>query len=234
MNTRSESKHGPIDLDDASTWPKSLDPLLVYLTELRAGPVNDLLSRIRRLEPDIDVLGWHCTRLRETEIDDVRLNGLRPLSLDFTTKRIDAARSCGELTREVAVRLKRAARDRSTASRFSLSNEPDRVGYVFFVVTREAYRGNEHARWYVKYWGGELISRDDRDQALAATLTRIGVPCIVELSVPMTAIELSAQSTRVALGPKRVLRVIRGGDPDFAKITGCESWPAGCTEEPEL
>ena len=104
-------------LDGFDTWPESLINLLTKHTEdlleyrkeekkfdklaetdvmLRINrSVNprevfwqDKLGQIRKIIKNWRIIGFHCTRLADIEIDEMRTKGLQPLSYKFSLQRI--------------------------------------------------------------------------------------------------------------------------------------------------
>jgi len=65
--------------------------------EYRQNPPNnswmreweDLTEKIKIIIQDCLFCGFHCTRLVESEIDNIQSNGLKPLCPDFTKKRVE-------------------------------------------------------------------------------------------------------------------------------------------------
>jgi hypothetical protein len=186
-------------LDGIDTWPQSLRDLLnserdlirSYLQEekrihdlvegdvlIRLRPPknphllrwNSIVETIRQLIRDYSIIGFHCTRLTETEIQGIRANGLRPLSPAFTQQRIERLVQEGRISPAAAQAL--IERNESSAS--------NRAGHVCFFHCLSTLRDASGLYRLFRSWGGEAVYyHHEEDSPAREELRRIGTPCIV-------------------------------------------------------
>jgi hypothetical protein len=223
----------PILLDDETTWPSHVRELLdAGVSELPAARA-DLCSAVDAQIRDLEVVGYHCTRLTTDEIERVKNEGLSPLTRELRQSRILARVEAGDLPRELVECLLTAGIANRGVHRLDIS---------CFYLTKEI---GDWCWKFFRYWGGESIyvpymnlgSEEGR------ALRSIGCPCILELAVPVSVtsyqtvagafvyeharrrniavLESSHDTTAASL---RVLRVIEWGTPDFEKRESGVAW----------
>ncbi len=203
---------------------------------------NAVLSACEDAVHGCRMVGFHCTRLTDGERIAVERDGLRPLSPELFETRVAAALADGLIDRAVAdaVLCRNGCRD---------ENRAGRVWFVFrsWHLTEESGVGR-----FFSYWGGEaLYGWHEADAAVGYALRTVGVPCIVEATLPAAGIRtigtvgervmrifLTARGIRTGSGDDMdgyvrdlvpgsdILRVIPLGHPDFARLTGCGGWRA--------
>ena len=190
-------------LDDLNSWPGKVKrflarlekPIRKYRTiehKIDEALKTDVLLRVNRpnneyerywnySENKIDelidgkmIVGFHGTRLIESEILNVKFNGLKPLSNSFTTHRINNLLSEKLISQIVAKILINNNR----------SNEEYRRGNVCFnhcLKTLQDERG--FIRLY-RAWGGEaLYMNHEKNENILNELKKLGKPCIVVASI---------------------------------------------------
>jgi hypothetical protein len=203
-----------------------------------------VLSEVQHLVRDVGLIGYHCTRLHDDEIEVIRGNGLRPLSPELVTERIRRRVDAGDLPRDIADRLLAGhlAVDRPNGGR--------RAGMTWFVFTAGPLREERGVGSLLGYWGGEAVYVPFMsDPQVGPFLRALGTACIVEAVAPVTAIEtfcdVSERLVRCYLHRRGVdtdqdpewegyvaelipsadvRRVIKRNDPDFERLTGCNGW----------
>jgi len=256
-------------LDDVDSWPNELRALLAenlrllsqYEAErarlsmlcvenvlLRVSPPenqflaarSEILRKVDELVQDTRFIGWHCTRLHDEEIDDVQRVGLVPLDVQLLERRIDTRLRAGELSADVAQRLKSVNQAR----------DPNRRGMIWILFTRETLQDEDGVIRLFRSWGGEaLYNSHERSELTGPILREIGTPCIVEVVVPVAQIEtfttvgervlnwyLSRHDISTGNAPQMegvvrtpipresLLRVIPRGTKEFLRLTNCSGW----------
>jgi hypothetical protein len=258
----------PIFLDDEQTWPSALIRILegglpvldAFFSEER---------RISRLARDIvqlriypprnahradkesiygaaacalkghSVVGWHCTRLCDDEIELLRRDGMYPLSLATFIARLERRIEVGDIPSSFA----------ATYRELHQAAEPNRH-MLWFIFSRESLRDEDGLGRLFSSWGGEaLYNSHERNPQTGPVLRAIGTPCIVEAEMPFDIItaffdpaEWVARAylhrrdiddghspqregyIREPLGADCIRRVISVNDPDFEKFTGASTW----------
>ena len=132
-----------IDLDHPATWPKAVCAFLAEHHELflrwetRQGGVSPqmfdraIVGLANVLQPH-EMVGWHCTRLTDQEIEEISRNGMRLPDGTMLGRRIDAVAEAGCLAPDVARLLK----SRNQA------DEENRTGTVWFCFSHRGEVAN--------------------------------------------------------------------------------------------
>jgi hypothetical protein len=249
-------------LSDEGTWPAEVVRYLDAHRELfwtweaqrrsDAEPLGN--EQARRLAHEYDVAvdglrsmllpftlhGYHCTRLTEAEIAHILACGMRPPDRAFLCERIDQLRVTGMIDEDIANRLKEQ----------NQAHESSRAGMIWFCFFPPRIAGQDGIERFFRSWGGEaLYNSHERDPLTGRILTVIGVPCLVEVDVPIASFprytflderfyrqflinrgfETSEPCEHEDRGtwsipPVNVRRIIRFSDPEFAALTDCNGW----------
>lgn len=255
-------------LDDEATWPRELKHILEEgLPILRAfyeedarierlqrddvmlrihAPHNpyrqgkdDILEAVGRSLAGLSIVGWHCTRLCEDEIEMLLREGMYPLSPVTFAARLERRVRAGDIPTAAA---KRFAKEHK-------ANDDNRQ-MLWFIFTENLLRDEGGVGRLFTSWGGEaLYVRHEQDSHTGPLLRSIGKPCIVEAEIPIELIEaysLPAEwiarpflcrrgisdghsperdgHIHEAIGPERIRRVISIDDADFDAFTGSSNW----------
>lgn len=184
--------------------------------------------------------GWHCTRLTDHEVNHITFHGMQPPSLQLLTDRIRRVQADGTIKPEIAERLIEQ----------NQADEDNRKGMLWFCFFEPSTAGESGIGCFFRYWGGEaLYNSHDRDPVTGEALQKIGRPCLIEADVPISSI-----GPYTYLGDKiirrylicngfdtneewehedyirdqilaaNIVRFVFHGDPEFATLTGCDSW----------
>ena len=179
-----------VDVDDPSTWPSAvLEPVRMVAEQLRGTTkyTNDLNIPLDD-EDDFHALlsGWlvrafHATRLLDHEVKMIRAQGLRPLSAELVTDRIDSAfeHSCISAEERDLLHLSHV---------FATGEEQRRAGTIsLFIPERLLAEEPLGFEGLLNWWGGEAISRSSSAQSLPARLKRLGKPSVVVANIDLSA-----------------------------------------------
>lgn len=262
-----------IDLSNQETWPKEivaeLDVGFAILAayeedkrrveklcekdifarvdppELRHFRERDLfVKRIDSCLNDWRLLGFHCTRFHESEIEIVKEQGLKPLSEELAYGRVRRLHEIGVIQTQVALRL--------LSENAVNNNHGDRLGRLCFIFSRSTLRHEGDVFRLLSNWGGEaLYWAHENDPEIAQVLKSIGRPCIVQVAVPIAMLNtyssvgekvisvflhthgaattddgLLEGSLDQALVSDHIQRIIEYGEPEFEMLTDCAEW--GC------
>ena len=187
-----------------------------------------------------EMVGWHCTRLTDPEIEEISRNGMRLPDGTMLARRIDAVAEAGCLAPDVARLLKSS----------NQADEENRPGTVWFCFFPPGRAGEDGIGRFFRHWGGEaLYNSHERDPVSSQAISCIGTPCLVEANVPIAALArhcglefnilrrflvgrgLPGQGSadyegRIVrpLPAVNVRRVIRFPSPDFLELTRCLEW----------
>ncbi|HEV7239452.1 MAG TPA: hypothetical protein VGQ36_09445 [Thermoanaerobaculia bacterium] len=262
-----ENAPSVVALDDRDTWPRDVCELLEREFELlRSYEIErlidnrgktDIVARVRpptnphraeqqrvlrdlnRLAGNVRLIGYHCTRLADDEIENIWNVGLRPLSLDLIHERVER-------------RLAAACFSEAVAQRLLRTNEADEEGRrhrIAFIFTRNPLRDEDGVGRLLAYWGGEALYRcHEDDDEIAPILQAIGTPCIVEVALPVRSVHLAPigelimrlylhhrgvpidhdpdveGSVTTPVGAGAIRRLLQRSDPDFGRLTHCQEW----------
>lgn len=145
--------------------------------EYRLNPPNnswmqewaDVTAKIKIIIQDYLFCGLHCTRLVESEIDDIQFNGLKPLCPDFTKKRLE------KLLKDNLISLE-TAQEIINENESSISS---RIGQVCFSHCLSTLTQEPYVYRLFRSWGGEAIYVGREYKPSGKELRHIGIPCIV-------------------------------------------------------
>lgn len=243
-------------VNDETTWPiklvtcleKYYDTLLAWEqrhvgetphVDLSAPVYDEAIHAILKALHAESLVGFHCTRLTEAEIESILEIGLTPQNGEKLGKRIDALATTGQLSTELAHRLKaeNQADDR---------NRAEMIWFCFYPPHKAGQRGLER---FFRYWGGEaLYNSHEDDPETGPVLARIGTPCLIEADVPVgtdkhswlpvklariflanrgfqtrESVDHESYST-IPIHPANIRRVICHPGTEFMKLTGAAKW----------
>jgi hypothetical protein len=174
-----------VDVDDPTTWPKGIPEWVApYVDALRGTTIytSDLrvpLERedeLRTLLAGHRMLAFHCTRLLDHEVADVRAHGLRPLTLELVNERIERAHAHGYLGDADRNRL----RERNVFAMNEAEYREDKV----CVVLGRAGLDDTGVVSLMSRWGGEAIYMCDPDSEEPVAF--LGRPTIVTAGVDLS------------------------------------------------
>jgi hypothetical protein len=243
--------HEPLPLGEPDAWPIRLTELLDEHHEVfrnwevapdRVGaPVWDaaIMAVAKALSP-YSITGWHCTRLTDAEIGQIIASGMQLPDGAMLRGRIEALVRANLMPGDVAGRLQTV----------NQADDSSRAGILWFCFFPPRLAGEHGIGRFFRHWGGEALYNSHEDDAATSSLLRaIGTPCVVEADVPVSALKsavgLAMKLVRCdlirrgypteepgehedrcvqPLAATCIRRVIRGGDPEFATLTGCHAW----------
>lgn len=206
------------------------------LAPLYDAAINEVDAAIRPYA----LIGWHCTRLTEAEIEEILRAGMHLPNEATLRARIEARVRAGDLTQEIADMLKR----RHEAA------DLGRSGMVWFCFSPPRSAGEAGIERFFRHWGGEaLYNSHEDDPVTSPALNRVGVPCIIEAKVPIALLSrYGGLSTKIVrrflidrglatvepvdhedrieapLPAQHIRQIIRHPSPKFSELTGCADW----------
>jgi hypothetical protein len=247
-----------IDLERPDTWP---EPLASYLAthhdallgwergdrpdgpDISATRYDQIVYGLRAVLQAYSIVGLHCTKLTEEEIQHILVNGMQLPDGKMLAQRINRLVESGHVTAAIADKL--LAKNQA--------DEQYRAGMVWFCFFRAGIAGESGIGSFFRFWGGEaLYNSHDGQPETGDALERIGIPCLVEAEVPIASLEPhSFLDTKIirrylihrgfetgepvdhedrikkALPAACIRRIIRHSDPEFVALTGCDEWTDG-------
>lgn len=178
--------NSPVNLDEPASWPQELRDLACeaaqhegcqgsYTGDMR--PPIHLADRIRAVLRDYGIVVYQCARLLDSEVADIRLNGLRAASMSLLSDKVKAARGEGLLTDDQAERLLASGVFTADQQREARTDE-----ICALTILRTLTIDPNGTRPLLTYWGGEITyfwqTRTHPD--LAEVLQKIGHPVLIE------------------------------------------------------
>ncbi|HEX4167959.1 MAG TPA: hypothetical protein VHZ55_21045 [Bryobacteraceae bacterium] len=249
-------------LNDESTWP---DDVLHYLEryhdlfrdgELRGADDTSITTYaearsialrydsavygLRDFLNPYTLLGYHCTRLTQREIDHIIATGMQLPNRAMLCSRIQMLQDDGVIDPDVAEKLKAN----------NQADDTNRAGMIWFCFYPPHFAGQGGIESLLGLWGGEALYRShERDPLIGPILRCTGVPCLIQADVPIASFPIHTfLETHVyrqflmnrgfntnecvhhenrathPIAAKNVRQVIKFPEPEFASLTGCESW----------
>ena len=234
-----------MDFRKPSTWPA--DVVQVLMADMD-GLADWFLDRpgklaaffdgaVGRLEAVLvrhEVVGFHCTRLTNSEIETILSQGLQMPDAAMLETRIAARVSEGHFDTEMAAAL--LARHQA--------GDKNRKGRVWFCLFPPWRAGRHGIERFFKHWGGEaLYNSHERDEKTSPVLQAFGTPCILEVRLPISDIKLDFATLNimkrflesrgfegveqndsevqliVPVGPERITALHRSPSLEFARLT---------------
>ena len=197
---------------------------------------NNAVELIKEQIYNYSIVGFHCTRLTESEILDIQTNGLHPLEPSFTEYRIT------NLVKQNFISSFTAKEIHSS----NLSSADNRKGNVCFFHCISTLKDEWGLYRLFRFWGGEAIYfLHEKNPNILKELLSIGIPCIVVGSLkPTDIINIRSIEERIIyvwLSQKDknahsqdcdtfvkynvpVLEIINRSDPRFEQLTDCLNW----------
>ena len=247
-----------IELERPDTWP---EPLASYLAThhdallgweqgdrpggpyVSAARYDQIVCGLRAVLQPYSIVGLHCTKLTEEEIQHILANGMQLPDGKMLALRVQQLVANGHVTAAIADKL-------------LTKNQADvryRAGMVWFCFFRPGIAGESGIGSFFRFWGGEaLYNFHDGQPETGDVLERIGIPCLVEAEVPIASLEPHGgldfkiirrylihrgfqtcepvdheDRIKNELPTACIRRIIRYPDPEFLSLTGCDEWSAG-------
>lgn len=255
-------------LDDETTWPREV---VRFIEENRAlfddwhRPASEARERDRKpgdhssgprfpwqqhdhavgrlgalLKPHTLEPGYHCTRLTDPELEAIRTGGMRLQNAKLLADRIRVLEQEGVIDAEAAVAL--IGDNQADAA--------NRAGMLWFCFFPPHLAGESGIEIFLRYWGGEALSRSHYQDSVRGPLLRpIGRPCLVVADVPIAGLSevfgLSVKLIRryflnrggriaeeidhegfatTALPASSIRRIVCFPEPEFVDLTKCGTW----------
>jgi hypothetical protein len=240
-----------IDPATSDNWPSDLRAYLEQHQDLfldwetgasgrAASEYDGVMRGLETLLRCYALVGWHCTRLTEDEIASIQSVGMQLPDVGMLHRRVDAVVEAGLLPGRLAGRLKTEHQ----------ADDRWRSGSIWFCFYPPRQAGESGIGRFFRHWGGEaLYNSHEDDPETGVALSTIGLPCIVEVLVPIASLRPhSFLPNKIArrylvdrghrtvesvnhdgaimcpLPAMNVRRVIPFPSPEFVTLTGCNQW----------
>jgi hypothetical protein len=240
-----------IDLEKPTTWPAILTDYLEVHRSLfldwesgsytvKASDYDRAVYKLQDILQQFELVGWHCTRLTETEMVVIKADGMQLPDVAMLHRKLDALVDSGVISTVLA----------SSFRATNQAHEKSRAGMVWFCFYPPRLAGESGINRFFRNWGGEALYNSHEDDPETCTVLRgIGTPCLVEAVVPISSLEphggLYAKVVRRFLNSRgsqttepvdhedrikrplpatNIRRIITFPADEFLALTRCDEW----------
>lgn len=240
-----------IDLNNYKTWPGILTDYLeertAFFEKFCGGSISyrdsgqlarvydQIVVDVKSILRPYKILGYHCCRLTELEIDAIKTEGMFLPNPTTLLKRVEKLVETGVIGKDVAHKL---IKENDAADQY----RRDILWFCFFqpYIASESGIGS-----FFRFWGGEALFRSHEDNIITGPiLKQIGTPAIVEASLPLKDIDLvetkfvkkfmifkKLQSHEdhegyivAPLQHENIINIITHPSVRFYELTKCQEW----------
>lgn len=183
-----------IIISDQATWPADVIEYLeknlrsffgwecACTRNASAQEYDSAIYGMRELLKEHSLIGYHCTKLTENEIESIRENGLLLQNGDSLNKRILQLEKDGLIESGIALEL----------SSRNQANDSNRALMLWFCFFEPYLAGKWGIERFFRSWGGEaLYNSHEADPLTGPALRGIGTPCVIKASVPIKTLKSS-------------------------------------------
>jgi hypothetical protein len=218
-----------VDIDDLDSWPRTVLAYTGAWATRLAGSTPYPLDLAIPWEAEAEFLDllvdhpvrtYHCARLLDDEVDDVRRHGLAALEEDLVARKLRAAHTAGAISETEHDELR-------SSSVFAHGSTTGRLDKVCVVVGRTALDEDDGLIPLLTSWGGEAVYWAHEGTSLGHRLRQLGTPAVVVLDVDLSRCDrddllLAPPLNRLFVGQQLGLDEIRGEAHIPRPITAAE------------
>ena len=190
---------------------------------------NNIIPILENILMDHRIIGFHCTRLTEEEIENILRDGLQPLNKDFAVSRIERIFNNSLISKELRDEL---------IEKEELTDE-NRAGMVYVFHCTSTLRDEWGLNRLFGFWGGEAIYTYLKK---SEELKEIGKSCIVLASIKISELDIYPELSKRMLSfyfednyfphdtdtsletNVKVVRIIKREEQLFEDLTGIQNW----------
>lgn len=241
-----------LNIDDTDTWPDELNHFLSENEDLIIGwecdapkttsaiQFDQMIYSMRKILKKYSLLGYHCTKLTDSEITHIQAHGMSLQDKGSLCVRIDELLTQELITNAVAERLRNE----------NQADEEYRKNMLWFCFYPLYLAEQDGIERFFRSWGGEaLYNSHENDLETGKILLTIGTPCIIEAIVSMQNIDdcflpeqhiyrvyLKGKGHSITeptgyeafsianLAPECILRIIKYPEKRFIELTKYNEW----------
>jgi hypothetical protein len=212
-----------------------------------AAAYKELAQQLENILGAVNFMVFHCTRLTEHEVQNIKNNGLMILTSELVHTRIKQAFEQGLLSLDEKEYLISSDHIKTKLS----DNWGDRTGMLWFCSTKSTLLEEFYVHRFFRSWGGEAIYvGHEEDSKISDRLRQIGRPCIIRCSIPFSNTNHFCSSfseylisffvseeieypepgyefdvyTKSSLSADKTLEIISIEDPEFEILTAYKNW----------
>ena len=159
-----------------------------YYSEYSNFLETKLLSMVKKQS----IFGWHFTRLTESELNNIKIEGIIPSSSYFLETRLTTLVESGILS---------ASEKISIIESSPLQNEQQRKSREgkFWFVSKKFPSDDGRVELLLNHWGGEVAYFWIHDETLKTKLQQIGNAKVIEATVPIDMIKQAHSASEAIL-----------------------------------
>jgi hypothetical protein len=190
---------------------------------------TNTINNLEKVLAEHSIVGFHCTKLMDSEILDIQSNGLQPLSKDFANQRVNKLFEQNLISQDLKNELE---------NKEELSSE-NRIGKIFVFHCLSTLKDEWGLNRLFGYWGGESLYAYLKS---SRELKQIGTSCIVITSIKINELdiypELSKRMIAVYFNDNYyphdtdsiieskldVVKIIKREDKLFEQLTDIHEW----------
>lgn len=205
-----------VEIEDKSTWPRNfleiatqekqliisyhkfkedIESKSIKNVELRYNPplnpfraeYEEIVYRTEELLMLNNIVAYHCTKLIDYEIENIKRDGMKILSKELVQERLTSAYKYGYLLKEEFDYLINS----QDINEILYNKHGVRTERICFLANRSMLRNDVNGIYrFFRSWGGEGVYwGHETDKIIAPTLRKLGTPCIIKCSIPVNDIE---------------------------------------------
>ncbi|SFL90756.1 hypothetical protein [Pelosinus propionicus] len=205
-----------MEIEDRSTWPrnfleiatqkkqliiayhkfkKDIEFRSIKNVELRYNPplnpfkaeYQEVIWQTEKLLKPNNFVAYHCTKLIDYEIENIKRNGMKILSKELVQERLISAHQHGYLLKEEFDYLINS----QDINEILHNKHGVRTERICFFANCSLLRNDINGIYrFFRSWGGEGVYwGHENDKNIALTLKKLGTPCILICSIPVNDIE---------------------------------------------
>lgn len=243
-----------IEIEDVNTWPNEVTNIFNknfgVLQKSQAFEIKDpgslnpfktkfnsIIDEANSVIADIEVIGYHCTRLLNYEREEIRQTGFQLPSRTLLRKRLIAACEKGYIHQSLLHNI---------MEENEYTKKPIRENILYFVCGASELKISSGISKFFQCWGGEAIYNSNELSRHREVLFRIGEPTIIQVKVkPGNEINIGERlafayliakdvptenapsfdhRSKQPLPSSIIMKIINFDDAEFLKLTDYKSW----------
>ena len=186
-----------------------------------------VLSQIKQTLQGVQIIGYHCTRLTQEEIDYIKTCGLNPLTSQLVEYKL--ALSDG-FTDEDKHLLRSKNQINSSHAIFS----GYRSNRIWFIFSKRTLKKQSAIERFLLYWGGEAmyLEFENEPSVIKDKLSKVGLPVIIKAKINLQDVKSCNEIEKIFLNhsafegyleskipAENILDYITKDSPEFKNLT---------------
>lgn len=140
-----------------------------------------LMDDIAKILENLSLRGFHYTRLTDTEVAEIQSHGVRLSTQGSLRDRVNRLEKEGAISSEISNEILLGSPFNHPAHKMARSK-------TFFLTSGPFPVSYDGVGEFLRYWGGEACYFHQRNENILRCLEKIGTPRVIELHIPLNAI----------------------------------------------